>query len=499
MTPEVKKFFNQCIGHREVFAKTFFPEKFYKPFSQLHREIISAMDAGHKKIVVAAPRGMGKTALAHLEVMYGILFGGYTFITYITNSADSAILQCENIKWELRTNPFVKKLWGDISTNIDDPDVDVSFSTKAWVAFGKTLVLPRGMGQQMRGLNYHNHRPELIVIDDLEKREEIHNPEIRAKIHNWFSADVEKCIDQYRGNYRFLYIDTLKHEDSLLQRLLDSPDWYSLRLELCDDNGNTNIPELFSTEECIEEIERHRRNGELHIFLMEYRNLITNSEIASFKQEYFQYYEDVDLQGKRLEHFVIVDPAKTAELHNAESAIVGISVDFDTHRMYIRDIVNGHMQPDELYEETFAMRRRLGAKIIGVEVTGIEEFIRQPFVNEMSRRGPRDFAEFVWLKARGGSDGEKGKHLRIRALVPYYRQGFVVHNRAACTALETQLLSFPRGKRIDVADATAYIVELLSIGERYFTPPEISEEEIEREYEGLYDEEPLNMDEFQLI
>ena len=183
---------------------------------------------------------------------------------------------------------------------------------------------------------------------------------------------------------------------------------------------------------------------------------------------------------------MIVDPAKTANMKSADSAILGASVDYVRGSIYIRDIVSGKMYPDELYEEMFAMRRRLNAHVVGIEVTGLEEFIKQPILNEMQRRGPVDTFEPVWLKARGGDPGgEKGKIKRIGALVPYYRQGYVYHNKANCAKLEGQLLSFPRSKLLDCADCEAYIIELLELGERYFLPPEEDLADIEAEYAEL--------------
>ena len=126
-----------------------------------------------------------------------------------------------------------------------------------------------------------------------------------------------------------------------------------------------------------------------------------------------------------------------------------------------------------------------------MEVTGLEEFIRQPIMNEMVRRGPADAFEPVWLRARGGSTDERGKLMRIRALVPYYRQGFVWHNRSCCGALEAQLTTFPRGRLVDIADAFSYVIEMLELGERYFVAPIETAEEVEESFEELEYDEPL--------
>lgn len=482
----------ECYKSISVFAKTFLPEAFNTPFSQLHNQINLAIDSGHKKIAIAAPRGLGKTTTAKALVEKSILFREYEFISYVSNSETVAEMQTENIKRELKTNKEIRKLFGDIQINVDDPEIDESFSKRSWVAFGNTFILPRGAGQQVRGLLYKNWRPQLIIVDDLEKKNELENPENRRKLKEWFHSDLEKSVDRYSDKWRIIYIDTLKHYDSLLQELLDSDEWYSLRLDLCDDEYNSLVPELISTTELRKEAEYHRQNGMLDVFYMEYRNMPISKEDTSFRQEYFKYFQPSEIAESDLENFVIVDPAKTAKIQSADSAIVGIGVNYRTNAIYIRDIVSGKMYPDEIYEQLFLMRQRLNAYTVGIEITGLEEFIKQPILNEMQKRKPSDHFDPVWLKARGGDvEGEKGKIKRIGSLVPYYRQGYIYHNQSNCAKLESQLLSFPRSALLDVADATAYIIELLELGQRYFTTPEISLEESEKEFASLEYDEPI--------
>lgn len=487
-----------CYQHTGIFGKTFQPDAYTASFSPLHKAILEALDGGKRKIAIAAPRGLGKTTMAKTHVMKSILYRDYEFISYVSNSETVAEMQTENIKRELRTNREIKRIFGDVAINTDDPEVDDTFSKRSWVAFGNTFVIPRGAGQQVRGLLYKNYRPQLIIVDDLEKREELENPENRRKLKEWFHSDLEKSVDRYSDKWRIIYIDTLKHHDSLLQELLDSSDWHGIRLDLCDDEYNSLVPDLISTEELKAEAEAHKEKGMLDVFYMEYRNMPVAKETVAFKTEYFKYYSENDLDQKNLESMVIVDPAKTPSIHSADSAIVGISIDYKSGSIYIRDIVHGKMYPDQIYDEMFAMRKRLNAHVVGIEVTGLEEFIRQPILNEMQKRGPMDSFEPVWLKARGGSEGEKGKILRISSLVPYYRQGYIYHNKANCAVLESQLFSFRRSALLDVADATAYVIEMLELGNRYFQSPEESLEDSEKEFE-LLEYEPALGSEWQRV
>lgn len=492
ISPDIKDILALCYQRTSVFCKTLLPEAFNTPWSVLHTKMLNAIDSGHRKVCIAAPRGLGKTSVARALVKKSILFRDYEFIPYISNSETIATMQTENIKRELLSNREIRRIFGSVQINADDPELDDSFSKQSWVAFGNTLVMPRGAGQQVRGLLYKNYRPQLIIVDDLEKKEELENPENRRKLKEWFYSDLLKCVDRYSDKWRIIYIDTLKHYDSLLQELLLDPEWLGIRLDLCDDNYNSFAPHLISTEELKREVESHRSKGLLDVFYMEYRNMPISKEDATFRQEYFKYYEERDLDGASIENVVIVDPAKTANMHSADSAIVGIGIDYATNALYIRDIVSGKFFPDDLYEEMFAMRRRLNAHVIGIEVTGLEEFIKQPITNEMLRRGPADAFEPIWLKARGGApDGEKGKIKRIGSLSPYYRQGYIYHNKSNCAKLEAQLLSFPRSGLVDVADATAYVIELLELGGRYFTAPDYNPDELENEFAGLEYDAPL--------
>lgn len=498
MSEELEQVLELCYGRVGVFGKTFKPESFNTSYSPLHTAIIEAFDSKAQKIAIAAPRGLGKTTFARTLCESGVLFRDYEFILYVSQSESLAMMQTENIKRELMTNREIKRIFGNIKIDDDDPELDETFSKHSWVAFGNTLIMPRGSGQQVRGLIFKRFRPQLIIIDDLENRQELENPENRRKTKEWFYSDLMRCVDRYSDKWRIVYIDTLKHSEALLQELLNDDSWTSMRLELFDDSYKSNVPELISDKEVEREVESARANGTLDILYMELRNLPVSRENQSFKQTYFKYYEEKDINPRLLENVIIVDPAKTVQIQNADSAIVGIGVNYSDSSIYFRDCVSGKMYPDEIYEATLEMALRLKAHVIGIEVTGLEEFIKQPFLNEMSRRGPLYTFEVVWLKARGGDPGgEKGKIKRISSLVPYYRQGYIYHNKTCCAKLEGQLLSFPRSGLVDVADATAYIIEMLELGGRYFVEAtsvaEQSEDfDPEDEFKGLEYDEPLS-------
>ena len=505
MDEDLKQILAACSVSTEMTAKTFFPERFYVPFAEnIHGKIFDLIDGPAQKVAIAAPRGWGKTSIVGLALMARyILFRHTGFICYINKSHDAASLQTENLRRELVTNRMVKHFFGSFKIDQNSADFEEVFSKKAWVAYN-TLVWPRGAGQQVRGVLFKNDRPGLIIIDDLEDPQKITNDEIRKAWYEWLYADVIKAVPRLHRNWKIVYIDTLKHEDATLQKLLDSPEWESVRLEACDDDFHSTAPIFMSDKDIEREWQEHCDSGQTDVFFRELRNLPISTKDAAFQQSYFHYYSipsenlkngldmakiDAEIQSDRnIETVILLDPAKTVKIHSAESAIIGIGIDLNSAKIYVRDAISEKMYPDEIYESMFGMGIRLDAKVLGIEETSLNEFIKQPIKNEMFRRG--SFFEIVWLKARGGMK----KELRVKELVPYYRGGYIYHNAACPTIkkLEQQLLMFPRSKLWDLMDCLAYIIEMLELGERYFSPKD-NPEDSESEYSDLdYDPEISN-------
>ena len=488
----------KCAGNTRFHAQMFFPEIFRIPFHQLHDEILELIDSGADKGVVAAPRGIGKTSI----MLYGlasrhILFESKKFIIYLSNSAENACLQTDSLKHELLSNLMIRKFFGSVKTKRIESEYEEQFSKKAWVTSGGTLILPRGMGQQIRGLLYHGRRPDLIIIDDYEDKDEITNEHIRKKNKERFFSDVLKCISRYDKDFQFIYIDTLKHEDSLLQDLLEASDWKSICQSVCDDDYNSFAPSFMTTAEIKQEVKEHSAKGLLDVFYREMMNRPVASVNATFRTDYFRYYQEGIKQLKILPrnsdereeiiqiedliNFVIIDPAKEVQIHNADTAIVGVGIDRKTQKIFIRDVVADKMYPDRIYKEAFQMIFRLKAQILAVEVTSLHQFISQPFQNAM--RVENVFAIYHELKAVGK------KEERISSMAPYYRQGQVVHNKMVCGKLEGQLTSFPRSKLLDVMDAVGYIPKLLDDFKMYFDP--IYQDPDMDEFQDLTYDKPL--------
>lgn len=490
----------KCYEDSAFAGKMFFPHHFTRPFDKVHDQIFDLLDnSDNRKKLILAPRGIGKTTIDNLLIpAKRMLFHDKRYIVPVGATYETAEEQSETLKRELMDNETLNTLF--------DIERTGTFSKSNWVmkvGGHEVNVRPKGAGQKLRGMKWGSYRPDLIIVDDLEDDESVRNETRRKDLSDWFHGALLNTVDRGADNWEVIVIGTLLHEDSLLMNLHENPDWDSIVIELCDDDYNSNAPNFLTDEQVKELAGEYKEAGKLDVFYREYRNIPISLEDADFRQEYFKYYEE----GERDEHgnkkwhfdespylatFILVDIARSVKVSSADSAIVGVTLDMDNHRIFVRDIVHGKMYPDQIYDEAINMAKRLKARFMGIEVTGLNEFISYPLKNELFRRAPG--IELIELQARGGVK-EQGKVERVRSLVPFYRQGLVYHNSSCCDPLEAQLLSFPRSKRWDIMDALGYAVEMLERGQKYMMPggddydsPQVVEQEfmeLEKEYSRM--------------
>jgi hypothetical protein len=448
------------MGARNTFSfsSLAFPGRFDLKFSLSHARIMELLDDPQKRwCLILAPRGWGKTSMLLSYIVRRISYALSHYVMLVCNNESMAMQRSEDIKNEVATNPILLTMFGDQTSG--------EWSKEGWVTAAGMRVEPRGAGQAIRGALHRGKRPDLIVVDDLEKDGEVNNPEVRENLRRWFYKTLLPLVNKGTTDWKVVVIGTMLHEDSLLASLEKDPHWTVLRVELCDDAGHTHWPEYMSDDAIREEMESYRAQGLLDLWFMERRNLVTAGEDAVFRAEMFQWYGESEarLTERGIETFLLVDPAKSASTKADETAIVAVGIDLKTGYLYVREVRVGHWHPDEIYAEIAAMVRFWGAVVVGVETASLVDFVVRPMMDYLTAHG-------VMIAIEPLKTNNRSKEDRIKALAPYYRQKRIFHNRVGCGALEQQLLAFPRARRDDASDAMAYVVQLLELGGRYFHP-----------------------------
>jgi hypothetical protein len=518
---EIAQIMSECYDSTKLFCTRMLPGNFFKPFTSIHEPIFQKLDERkpRKKLAIAGTRGIGKTTIARARAAKAILFAEAKFIVYIGKTATHAEMQTENLKKDLLASRNIRDVYGSIRARSVAGGVDESWSKKTWVAAvgdgadkHYTLVLPRGSGQQVRGLlwvspNGENLRPDLIICDDMEDPLTIDNENIRSATKEWFFSDVMFMFSQFDSNWEIFYIDTVKHEDCFLRFLMESSDWDSLTCAICDENYKSLAPDFKSDEDIMQMVQEHREKHIMDVFAREVQCMPISKEDAVFNSKLFVYYDETDEEFRKrtsyLINVVLVDPAKKAKSTSAKTGFVVWGVDVETNILYLRFAYSDHLTPEAQVDTALELATRYHARVIGVESTGSGEYVTHPFMNESIRSGLG--IEIIELQARRGQDEFAGpgggKKMRVASLQHFYRRGLVRHNKSGCGAYETQLLGFPKSKEWDIMDCAGYITEMLDKGGIFFSIVGQKDDDpvtVENEYAGLEADEyaGMNVDSF---
>lgn len=517
LTVEELEILQKGLVDTAVFSQAMFPQIFFKKFNSFHKQIIDVFDAvdehglpKYRKIVIAAPRGLGKTNLGVTGLVAKcILYALAEYFIYISASSDISIERTENLKRELLRSKAVRKWFGSIKADSMD-EMEDTFAKESYIAklpfhddedYIGTKVFPRGVGQQIRSTGFGKARPDLIIGDDIDDASK-HTTELaREQIRKWWFGTVMGSVSRYDKNWRIIYIGTMTSEDCLLSKLCELPGWKSVKISACDDDYQTLDPNYMDQEEMDEMVDEYRSVGALDVFHREYMNQKGDEKTKPFNAEHFKVYDEAEIRLNLMpgiENVVLVDPARTSNMASAHTAIVGVGLDRARKWIYVRDVIDDKLHPDEIYAKSIEMAKRIGARTIACEVTGLMDFISVPFAQAIEQAGGG--MQFHDLHATSGQAGGAKGERKIRristALGSYYRRGQIFHARHCNQALEAQLLAFPFCQRFDIIDALSYVVQFIGDVDFAFQRPQGGGEDAEWNRQLRESEAPLERPEW---
>ncbi|MCD8265914.1 MAG: hypothetical protein LUC33_02045, partial [Prevotellaceae bacterium] len=110
-----------------------------------------------------------------------------------------------------------------------------------------TAFFARGRGQSPRGLRHRSHRPDYIVIDDLDDDELCNNPSRVRKLTDWVKEALFGALDGGRG--RFIMVGNLISKTSVLAEIAATDGVLVSRVNIWDRDGNVSWPAKWTPDE----------------------------------------------------------------------------------------------------------------------------------------------------------------------------------------------------------------------------------------------------------
>jgi hypothetical protein len=164
-------------------------------------------------------RGWGKTTfISQSSAIWAAVYGQKRYIILCSAVGDTADAFVNNIKLALKENARIEKAFGKLYDpqhyTCNNEIIDLANSVR---------IQSISSASVFRGKNFANVRPELVILDDYQKDDDVATPEQRDKKWKRFQDDVMKSVQQ--NSCVMIACGTIQHKDDFYDRLLHDPTW----------------------------------------------------------------------------------------------------------------------------------------------------------------------------------------------------------------------------------------------------------------------------------
>jgi len=202
-------------SHRHFFHFYFAHYIKYKT-APFQNEIFSLTEDPSKNLFIVAFRGCGKSTIITTSYPIWSILGEQQkkFILILCQTQSQAKQHMMNMRRELENNTMLKNDLGPFKEDSDEWGAySIVFSNS------NARITVASSEQSVRGLRHNQHRPDLIICDDVENIASTKTRDGRNKTHQWLTSEVIPAGDR---NTRLVIVGNLLHEDSLLMRIKES-------------------------------------------------------------------------------------------------------------------------------------------------------------------------------------------------------------------------------------------------------------------------------------
>jgi predicted phage terminase large subunit-like protein len=481
----------QVAGHATLdllgWGQKYLPRHFSRPASRMHRWLARRLDLTRQrrgtKLNVLAPRGGAKSTLGTLAFPLRVALEGWEpYIWIVSDTRHQACAHLENIKAELLDN---LQLAHDYPAAAGRGPV---WRASAIVLRNAATIEAFGTGQRIRGRRRRQHRPMLIICDDLQNDGHIQSALQREHSRTWFHGTLLKAGTRWTN---VLNLATALHREALAMELAERPGWTSRifrAIERWPENMllweqwqaiytdlrnpgyrvaarafyeehrqamDAGAALLWPEEEDLYALMCMRAESGRTAFEREKQNSPVNPELCEWPEAYF----DEPIWFERWPERLVVktmalDPSKGSDARRGDySAFVMLGV--DRQGMLYAEADLARRPTPQMVADGVELYRRFRPDVMGVEANQFQDLLGGEFEAELRRQG--------MLAARPWPvENRINKQVRIRRLGPYLSSHRLrlKQDSPGTRLLLDQLRQFPVGDHDDGPDALEMAIRL---------------------------------------
>ncbi len=418
--------------------------------ADFQKEIMHHLESSAtENFYVVAFRGSGKSTMVTTAYPIWAILGKQQkkFCIIFCQTRAQAKQHMMNIRTELEGNDLLKK---DLGPFQEESDEWGSHS----LVFRKhgARITVASSDQSIRGLRHNEHRPDLIICDDVEDVQSTKTREGREKTYNWLRGEVIPSGDR---RTRLVIVGNLLHEDSLLMRIKEEIGKGKAKgvfkeYPLIDKNEVCLWQGKYKTLADLEE-EKMKVSSDVS-WQREYLLRIIPTEDQVIHSEWIQYYDD--LPG--MQHRAYRGTYAGVDLAISASDAADFTTVVSAHIYGRRDKVRIYVLPNpiaqklnfpaqvELMKDFKRTQMPKSSDLLFVESVAYQEALPQM----LELHGINANA----VKPKGD------KRTRLSLTSTSIKSGVIKFPRQGCEDLIQQLIGFGVEKHDDLADAFSLLI-----------------------------------------
>ena len=352
------------------------------------------------RIALGLPRGFAKTTFIKIVICWLIAYDRVTYMLVVAATEDLASNILGDIN-EMMASPNAEAVFGKWHDNLI-----VNNSREKNCQFHGRRVKIYGLGafSSVRGIAKDNQRPDFILCDDMQTKENDASPSEGLRLRSWFTMTLLKCIAP-RGDRVVAYLGNMYSEECILYKLKMMAEWVTLITGAILASGDSLWPKLHPTEDIIESFFHDEQLGMADDWYAE----IMNDPRASHSKLLDkalpippEELRDMSPSGA----YITIDPAGFRK-HSDDNVIVAHEVRGDAH--CVVNMEGGRLNPEEVVLAAIQMALEYKASLIGIEATGYQQSLCFWMDKYIANMGLGDRIAVVELSPHG-----RAKESRIR-------------------------------------------------------------------------------------
>jgi hypothetical protein len=401
------------------------------------------------QLALGLPRGFGKTTLIKIYILYCILFTQKRFILIISATATLA----ENILSDIvdfLNEPNIKRVFGDWKLGVEK---DTQQMKKFGFRNRNITIAALGAGSSLRGLNIKNERPDVMIFEDIQTREQADSQVQSDNLSKWMQGTAMKAKSPHGCAFIFV-ANMYPTKWSLLRQLKANPTWIKFIAGGILADGTSLWEDLQPIAQLTKEFENDLSMGRPEIFYSEVlndenassNNLIDLSQIPSLP------YDPTSNLGRPppAGRFIIIDPSGNKQ--NSDCTAIGY---FEVHdaRPVLIEVINEKLSPGDTIRKAIALGLTHNTKLIAIESVAYQATLSYWFQVICQQLGIIGF-EAVEIYPGGWS-----KNSRILAMLKGYAAGELFVDPACRPIVHLQITTFNplrTDNTDDILDLLAY-------------------------------------------